>query len=419
MLVLNFGHSVKNTNAKQKTKMTQQRKLTRFVSGLGALVLVAGLTAQALLPHTALAAPAQQITDRKLTLEPGATDGGSKPSGTVNHLFNFTLHDLSDNLGSVVFQYCTTAAAVSGGTGCVAPAGINTSGVTLGTENGATGFSAAAAQGYDDAADNVYNAVVLSRTPAALGGSTPVPVSYELDGIVNPSAVNQTFFVRIWTFSTTTPGTLDSASSNDAGTVAAATVNPIILNGTMPESLVFCTGATIGKAGGVPDCTSATSGNISFNQLFDPTSTAHATSQMAASTNAGSGYAITVNGATLTSGSNTISAMGGTAAASTVGVSQFGLNLVKNADFCGTGCDVGSDLDAASNGTNLNGEALTNFNTAASFAFTAGSANTVADSNSKATDSQIYTVAYIVNVPGSQPAGTYVTTLTYICTPTF
>lgn len=32
---------------------------------------------------------------------------------------------------------------------------------------------------------------------------------------------------------------------------------------------------------------------------------------------------------------------------------------------------------------------------------------------------QIFTVSYIVNVPGSQPAGNYTTTLTYICTPTF
>ena len=36
-----------------------------------------------------------------------------------------------------------------------------------------------------------------------------------------------------------------------------------------------------------------------------------------------------------------------------------------------------------------------------------------------ASDSQIYTASYIVNVPGSQAAGTYTTTLTYICTPTF
>jgi len=35
------------------------------------------------------------------------------------------------------------------------------------------------------------------------------------------------------------------------------------------------------------------------------------------------------------------------------------------------------------------------------------------------TDAQIFTVTYIVNVTGSQPAGTYTATFTYICTPTF
>ena len=35
------------------------------------------------------------------------------------------------------------------------------------------------------------------------------------------------------------------------------------------------------------------------------------------------------------------------------------------------------------------------------------------------TDAQIYTVTYIANVPGSLPAGTYSTTLTYICTATY
>ena len=32
---------------------------------------------------------------------------------------------------------------------------------------------------------------------------------------------------------------------------------------------------------------------------------------------------------------------------------------------------------------------------------------------------QIFTVAYMANVSGSQPAGTYATTLTYVCTATF
>jgi hypothetical protein len=110
------------------------------------------------------------------------------------------------------------------------------------------------------------------------------------------------------------------------------------------------------------------------------------------------------------------------AATSTVGTSQFGLNLVLNDGTAYAGAPnipTSANIDATSNGTNLNGEPLTGFDTAGTFTFDDTAANSVADSTSKATDSQIYTASYIVNVPGSQAAGTYTTTLTYICTPTF
>jgi hypothetical protein len=169
---------------------------------------------------------------------------------------------------------------------------------------------------------------------------------------------------------------------------------------------------------------------VPFNQLFSPTDTAIAESQMAASTNAGSGYAITVNGPTLTSGSNTITALG-TPTASLKGVSQFGMNLMANTSsaaisFPGTVSPyISSDVVVPSNGTNFRGEPQTGYNTADTFTFNNNAV--VADSGytaggpgpAVATDAQIFTASYIVNVPGSQAAGTYTTTLTYICTPTF
>jgi hypothetical protein len=211
----------------------------------------------------------------------------------------------------------------------------------------------------------------------------------------------------------------------EAGTLAAATSTQIHLEGNMPESLVFCAGATVGVNGGnVPDCSTVTTGQVNFDRLFSPTDTAQATSQMAASTNAGSGYAITVNGPTMTSGSNSIAEVG-TADYSKQGTAQFGMNLVLNTDFCGTGCNLGADI-TATGGTIYNGEALTGYDTGganctiagcAQFKFTTG--DSVADSTGAHSDGQIFTVSYIVNVPGSQPAGLYDTTLTYICTPTF
>jgi len=361
---------------------------------------------------------ANQITVRSLTLQAGA-DGGSKRSGHVNHFFSFTVPNVGNgNIGSIEFKYCTLAAGT-----CTTPAGLITDNsgtngsVTMGTQSGATGFTLVNA---------TNGAPYITRTAASITAGTAL--TYQLLNVTNPdatdcplnnpnpgvSAPSCTFFVRISTFTATSPG----GSAIDTGTVNASVNEQILLTGTMPESLVFCTGATVGTTSGVPDCATATAGAVSFNQLFSPTDTATATSQMAASTNAGSGYIITVNGPTLTSGSNTITQM----SSSTTGVrgtSQFGLNLKLNTTATSTPA-VGIEVAPAANGTNYRGQAITGYNTVDNFKFT--TLDTVANSangGAGGTDAQIFTVAYIVNVPGSQPAGTYTSTLTYICTPTF
>src|SRR5205085_1025847 len=106
-------------------------------------------------------------------------------------------------------------------------------------------------------------------------------------------------------------------------------------------------------------------GNISFNQLFSPTDTATATSQMAASTNASGGYNITVTGPDLTSGSNTIPSMA-SAGASVHGLSKFGLNLKANTTSSSNPA-VGAEISAASNGTSLRGQAASGYNTVDTF----------------------------------------------------
>lgn len=341
-------------------------------------------------------ASAAQITNRSLTLQAGATDGGSMPGGEVNHLFTFTL-PTNTSVGSIEFEYCTTASVAT----CVTPAGLTTTSATLGAETGATGFTMV---------NTTNGAPYLTRTAAAATGA----VTYRLDDIINPTGVNETFFVRISTYaSTDTTGT-----AIDTGSVTASTAEPIVISGTMPESLIFCTGEDISTTLGIPDCSTATPGDIEFNQLFSPTDTATAVSEMAASTNAGFGYVITVNGATLTSGGNTISPM--TSATTGVkGVGQFGMNLVANTTATST-VAVGANVAPTPDGLDLRGEPAAGYSTADTFKFASG--DTVASSTNGSlgpTNAQIYTASYIVNVPGNQAAGTYATTLTYICTPTF
>ena len=379
--------------------------------GMSFLAIAAVLVSQvALFSSTASAA---QIVDRKLTLEAGASDGGSKPGGVVNHLFDLTLPN-GGNVGSMKFEYCTTAAPSVASPGCTAPTGLRLNTATLSYQNGSTGFTnlTHVPGGTDE------NVLYISRVTATDPGDNLI-ASYRLSGVTNPSAVaGETFFVRINTYAS-----LDATGSPvDSGTVTASTARPIDLTGTMPESLVFCTGETVGtNVSLVPDCSTATPGDIEFNQLFSPTDTAIATSQMAASTNAGAGYVITVNGPTLTSGANTITAMNA-AGASLKGVSQFGLNLKVNTAAASTGFATMPDAEVApaANATNYRGQAATDYDVADSFKFSNG--NIVANSfngGAGGTDAQIFTVSYIVNVPGSQPAGTYTSTLTYICTPTF
>ncbi len=345
-------------------------------------------------------ASAAQITSRSLTLQAGGTDGGSKPNGVVNHQFAFTTPAGSPSIGSIRFEYCTVASGT-----CTTPTGLVTTSATMGTQSGTsgTGFTLV---------NTTNGSPYITRTAATLNGSQAYV--YQLLTVTNPTAANTAFYVRITTYTSTTATT----GATDTGTVAAATANPIVLTGTMPESLIFCTGATITTTAGIPDCTTATSGAISFNQLFSPTDTATATSQIAASTNSLTGYVITVNGTTMTSGATTIPALA-SATVPAVGNSQFGMNLVTNTTAVSTPA-VGAALTPASNGTTLKGQALTGYNTADTFKFVSG--DTIADSATSGagpTNPQIYTASYLVNVAGGQLAGTYTTTLTYICTSTF
>jgi len=393
--------------------MNKQTKPTSIKQLIGVTLLISALLVQ-FIPVSR--ASATQISDRSLTLIQGTDvipDGGSSIGGNVKHEFKFKV-PTGGTIGSIKFEYCTIAVGE-----CTMPEGLVTNGATADVEyeEGAQDFTLN---------KTANGAPYLTRTAANVDAGTVL--TYRIKDITNPTAItnpptvkNQTFFVRISTYASTDA----SDTPIDTGTVAASTADGIDLSGAMPESLIFCTGKTIGTTDNVPDCSKATDGAVDFNQLFSPTDTATATSQMSASTNAGAGYNITVNGPTLQSGSNSIAPMLAQAA-SAHGVSQFGLNLKLNETT--TVAPFGAEVTAASTGTNYKGQALPGYSTKEQFKF-----NTTAGQNSVAnsayvdgttqtlggSDAQIYTASYIVNVPGSQPAGTYTSTITYICTPTF
>lgn len=367
--------------------------------------------AVAITPLFAATTNAALLSPRKLTLMQGIDggdgdtlpDGGSQPGGNANHNFQFTIPTSGVNVGSIRFEYCTTTEGT-----CTIPTGLSTASATLGAESGITGWTV-----NNSTAGKPY----VTKSAANMASATNQTI--QLNNITNPTTVG-TFFVRINVYTAAALG----GSVTDAGVVAASTAQAIVLSGTMPESLIFCTGGTV-----TANCASTTSGVIAFNQLFSPTDTAVATSQMAASTNAAQGYVITVNGPTLTSGSATIPGWATpTSAGATRGASSWGINLRANTTTTST-VATGSEIASASNGTDLKGQALAGYNTVDQFKFASG--DTVANSASTGgalgsvgvtlgpTNSQVYTATYAANVAGNQLAGTYTTTLTYICTPTF
>jgi hypothetical protein len=369
----------------------------------GIILLVLALVLQTSLSSKVSAA---QITSRKLTLS------SSTPSASATWTFTFSTPGTTA-LNGIAIQICTTASS-----GCTAP------GTGGNWDRSSAAFASltynGAAQGgwaIDNSTSPCDGGTYLCIKNNSSANATANPIEVTFSTVANPDTTNTSFYGRITTYTGD-----DFTGALDSGVVAASTSTAIVLTGYMPESLVFCTGGTVSTTAGLPDCTTATAGGITLPD-FSPTTTSTGTSQMAASTNAGSGYVITVTGPTLTSGGNTITAIGGTAEASIpakVG-GQFGLNLVANAGASNYAA-VGADVAASPNGTNLRGQPTAPYATADQFAFQAATAQQVAASDNTAagpTDAQIFTVTYIVNVPGSQPAGTYTSTLTYICTPTF
>lgn len=384
----------------------------RYIFLLASLVLFAGLVGPVFFVNQAFA---NQITGRSLTLSSSSpADQTSTP--TTVYTFTFTVPQATI-VQSVSVQICLEPTGT-----CTTPPGFsNTTGPST-LDSQPTGLGDATGWTVDNATTGSLRIKNATNATAPSGPQTVV-----FGHVQNPTTANQTFFGRITTYSDA-----GWTAAIDSGTVAASTATQIQLSGTMPESLIFCTGQTVSvNGGGIPDCSTATGGNISFNRLFSPTQTAYASSQMSASTNALFGYSITVAGPTLTSGGNTIPAIGGTAAtsASTVGSSKFGLNIVHDTEtYTLTGAEILNPLSANVNptpdGVYLMGKAAANFDTDGSYAFDATTPNIIAKSDngtgtSAPTDPQIYTTTYMVNVAGHQVAGTYTTTLTYICTPTF
>jgi len=293
----------------------------------------------------------------------------------------FTIQDASA-VGSLKLDFCSNSPLE--GVSCTAPTGFDASNATLVQSNGFIDMSITS---------RTPNSLVLSRPPTPV--APPLTVIFTLTNVTNPSD-NGSYYLKVSTY-----GSIDATGSRISfGAMAFAINNIINISAEVPPYLLFCAGVTISGL----DCSSVTGNYINFGNLSVNQSSS-ATSQFLVATNAANGYNVSVNGTSLTSGNNVITALS-SQDISRPGVSQFGMNLRANSDP-----NVGSDPTGP--GT---GQPSADYNTPDKYTFRSG--DNVATFGA-VEDYRKYTASYIINISRDQPSGVYASTLTYTSTANF
>lgn len=352
------------------------RKRLHYISNKAAIYLQAALLATPILFGALPNVSAAQLENRSVRISTAQL--GSQ----AQHLFIFDIASTA-NLGSLSFTYCTNSPRISDP--CSPPAGLDLDNATLGTQTGNTGFSYAAGL-------STTNTVVLSRVPVA---GTPGQSTYRIDNVLNPTTPGETTFIRIISYSSTDA----TGPVIDSGAVVFSTVDIFQVDAYVPPFLTFCVGVYV-----TLNCNSVTGSYIDIGELGS-NRTATGMMQFSGATNDATGFTTYLNGFTMTSGNNIIDPLSGNAG-SAQGVSQFGLNLRANSSPSFGLDPVGLGASAPTGG----------YGTPNSFRFVNGEAITVSNVS---TDFRIFTAAYIVNVPKTQPPGVYVTTMTYTAIASF
>jgi hypothetical protein len=189
----------------------------------------------------------------------------------------------------------------------------------------------------------------------------------------------------------------------DTGTAAVEIItnDQVTISATVDPTISFAISANAATFGTLASGTGrwATGAGANASAGTDPTSsnTAHT---LTMSTNAASGYVVTYNGATLTSAGNTIAPATITGDSDgTPGTPQFAL--------CGK-ATTGSPTVTAGYVCGTNSD----------YNFAASTATTLV-TKSTPVSGDVVSVAYLANISGATPAGSYTTALAYVATGTY
>lgn len=345
------------------------------------------------LPRFANAAPITSARDTMTRL---------KISTTADHTLGFTLptgvtFDSNDELR---IDFPHSSGFTQGGTWATGDFTFNDG--TSRTINAveATASPNGSVTGCSDGANNVgveidTTNLVFAVIPCGVSFSasaTAASITFTIDGttingtLTNPSGAGS----YIITISNDED---NNSSDDDTVSIAIRIVNDdqVVVTATVDPTLTFALSAN-----------SVALGTLSSSA---PSSGSHT---ITAATNGSGGFVVSYNGATLTSGVNTISAIGGTAAASSAGSEQFGINLRDNATP-----NIGSNVTQNAGTCGY----AANYGTVDSFAYVASTTTTITSVTAPA--DCVYTVSYMANISAATEAGSYSTTIDYIGTATF
>jgi len=312
---------------------------------------------------------AAQLTARKVTI------GNSTASATTTYVFNFSIPS-SALIKSISFAACDTPTGAC--TNTAGSAGFD--GSTAALSGQPTGLGSGGSWATTGSSAYIPRIVNSTNTGTVAGA---VAVSFS-SSIKNPTGASATFYIRITTFTSADCTT----GATDTGTVASSTAAGVTVTASVDESLSFTVGST----------------TVTMTPSLTSTTTGTGTSTLAIATN-GTGYSIGYSGTTLTSGANSIAALA-TKTAAVVGGAQFGINLMLNTAPAVGATKTGSGSSIASD-----------YATANSFTFIAGTSNTPVATGTNTTDA--YTVSYIANIAATQAPGAYTATANYVATATF
>jgi hypothetical protein len=238
---------------------------------------------------------------------------------------------------------------------------------------------------------------ITSSSSAVVAPGSTVYIRLGTNAIFGTTGVNQV--INATTTGNKGIGIGGTMSDNGTTTVNMINNDTVQISAIVPQALTFSISSNSIAFGNLSSISAKYAS--STNTGGDTSDTVAHT--LAVSTNAPSGYSITVQGQTLTSqqnAANTINAIGGTPATSNPTTEQFGIYATKSGG--------------------INGTIATPYATVSSFGYNA-SATTSATfaSGTTPTNTETYSVHYLANIAALTEAGTYSANLVYVSTSNF